>query len=180
LRESNIGQATTRRIVGVKITIDAHVVITIPGVAVRAYLKIGGILPAGQINVDTTNETVTVQFVDDHNDPVDAPEGASVTFTSSDESVATVAPSADNPWEGDISVVDMGETDIGADLAGATAPSGEAITVEPVTVTVEAGPAAGASLVLSEGSSDDQPTVPDDSGDVPVDDTGDGGDTATV
>jgi hypothetical protein len=145
----------------VKIKIDAHVVITIPGRAERAYLKIGGTLSVGAINVDTTNETVTVQFVDDHNDPVDAPEGASCTFTSSDESVLTVAPNADNPWQGDIEILAMGDSDIGADLVGAQDSAGRPITVDPVTVSVEAGPAAGADLVLGNVT----PAAPTDGGD---------------
>ena len=148
-----------------KIKIDAHVVITIPGRAERAYLKLGGTLSVGAINVDTTNETVTVQFVDDHNDPVDAPEGASCTFTSSDESVLTIEADADNPWQGDITIVAMGESDVGADLVGAQDSAGRPITVDPVTVTVEAGPAAGAELVLGNVT----PAAPTDGGDAPVD-----------
>lgn len=116
--------------------------------AATAQLLIGATMP-GQINVDTTNETVTLQFSDDHGDPTDAPAGVQVTFTSSNTAVATVAADASNPLVGDITPVSVGSSDIGADITGANEPNGSPFTVTPVTVTVSAGPAADASLVLS-------------------------------
>lgn len=103
----------------------------------------------GQINVDTTNETVTLEFFDDHNDATDAPVGATVAFTSSDQSVATVAVDASNPLVGDITPLKVGSTDIGATVSGANAPDGKPFSVSPVAVTVSAGPASTAGLVLS-------------------------------
>lgn len=116
--------------------------------AVAAQLQIGAIMP-GQINVDTTNETVTLQFADDHGDPTDAPAGVQVAYSSSDTSVATVATDAGNPLQGDITPVAVGTSDISVEITGATEPNGNPFTADPVTVTVSAGPAAEASLVLS-------------------------------
>lgn len=129
-----------------------------PVVATSAVLTInqGGTM-SGQINVDTTNETVTLSFVDDHGD-TDAvgPAGAVVTFSSDNEAVVTVAADASNPLVGDISVVAEGTANIGATLANADgSPVLEADGSTPfpnpdsVAVTVSAGPAVGDSLVLS-------------------------------
>lgn len=130
-----------------------------PVVATSAVLTIqtGGTDMPGAINVDTTNETVTLSFVDDHGD-TDAvgPAGAVVTFTSDNEAVVTVATDASNPLVGDISVVAEGTANIGATLAnadGSPVLEADGVTAFPnpasVAVTVSAGPAVGDSLVLS-------------------------------
>ena len=115
----------------------------------------------GSINVDTTNETVTLGFVDDKGDVAEAPVDASgsavvVTFTSSDETVVTVATDANAPLQGDVTVLAEGTSDLGATIAYADGtPVLEADGVTPfpvptaVTVTVAAGAAAGDALVLS-------------------------------
>lgn len=111
---------------------------------------------AGQINVDTTNETVTLAFVDDKGDTdAAAPAGATVTFTSDNPSVATVNPDTDNDLKGDITPVAEGTANIGATIADASGnpimePDGlTPFSVSPVAVTVTAGGATGAELTLS-------------------------------
>lgn len=110
----------------------------------------------GTITVDTTNETVSLQWVDDKGDTdAVAPAGAVVTFTSDNESVATVTVDGSNPLQGDISLVAEGSANIGATIGDADGnpilePDGVTpFSVEPVAVTVSAGDAVGASLSLS-------------------------------
>lgn len=119
------------------------------GVAVSAKLIIGGSAMPGQVTVDTTNETVTLTFYDDKGNVTDAPAGVSVTFTSDNAAVATVASDANNPLQGDITMVAPGTANIGASISGATEPDGNPFTVSPVLITVSPGPAATAGLVLS-------------------------------
>lgn len=105
----------------------------------------------GAITVDTTDETATVSFVDDHGDPTEAPTGASVAFASDNEAVATVAADATNPWQADVTPVGLGIANISAALSNALEADGvtEIPDPAPVEVTVSAGPAAGAEFVLS-------------------------------
>lgn len=108
----------------------------------------------GQITVDTTNETVTLEFQDDHGDTAATPDGAVVAFTSDNPAVATVAVDSANPLQGDITPVTVGTANIGATIADASGapinePSGQPFAVSAVAVTVSPGPAAGAALVLS-------------------------------
>lgn len=104
----------------------------------------------GTVSVDTTNETATVQFVDDHNDATAPPAGATVSFASSDPNVATVAPSQTDSFTGQISPVSTGTTKISVALTNAMEADG--ITPipapDPVTLTVDPGAAAGARLSL--------------------------------
>ena len=116
----------------------------------------------GSITVDTTNETVTVEFEDDKGDTnASAPIAASgsplvVTFASDNEAVATVATDGTNPLQGDVTVVGEGSANLSASLAYADGtPVLEADGVTPfpapasVAVTVSAGAAVGDALVLS-------------------------------
>ena len=132
-----------------------------PPVATSATLTVlGGHMP-GSINVDTTNETVTLGFVDDHGDAAAAPISASgatlvATFTSSDPAVATVAASAADALVGDVTVLTEGTSDLGATFAysdGTPVLEADGVTPfpdpAPVTVTVGPGPAVGDALVLS-------------------------------
>jgi len=55
------------------------------------------------ITVDTTNETATVEFVDSHGNTTTQPDNfGSISFTSSDTAVLTVAADASNPLQGDL------------------------------------------------------------------------------
>ena len=114
----------------------------------RAVLQIGGVMP-GAITVDTTNETATVEFVDDRGDVTGVPGGATVVFRSSDEAVVTVAAAADNPLQAQVTPVAIGEADVSVDIQGTVDAAGVPITVDPVHVTVSAGEAVGATLTLS-------------------------------
>jgi hypothetical protein len=131
--------------------------------AVRAVLTIqtqGEPMP-GQINVDTTNETVLLGFVDDHGDVAAAPVDASgsavvVTFVSDTPAVATIANDSSNPLQGDITVVAEGVANISATIAyadGSPVLEADGVTPfpvpAPVAITVSAGPAVGDALVLS-------------------------------
>lgn len=130
--------------------------------ATSAVLTVKGSDMSGAINVDTTNETVLLGFVDDHGDTNAAPPAAAsgaalvVTFASDAPSVVTVATDPTNPLQGDISVLAEGTANISATLAYADGtPVLEADGVTPfpvpaaVAVTVSAGPAVGDDLVLS-------------------------------
>lgn len=119
------------------------------GVAVSAKLNLGGSQMPGQINVDTTNETVALDFYDDKGNVTEAPEGAVVAFSSDNETVATIATDPANPLQGDISPVGVGTANIGATVTGVNEPDGSPFTVPTVPVTVSPGPAESAGLVLS-------------------------------
>lgn len=122
--------------------------------AVSATLK-GTNMP-GQITVDTTNETVTLEWVDDHGDAdATAPDGAVVTFSSDNPAVATVTTDPSNSLQGDVSLVAEGQANLSATIADASGnpilePDGVTpFSVAPVQVTVSAGAADSAQLVLS-------------------------------
>jgi hypothetical protein len=106
----------------------------------------------GAITIDTTDETATVGFVDDHGDPAAEPAGAVFAFASDNEAVATVAVDAANPLQADITPVGLGTANISATSNG-TALEADGTTPIPdpasVAVTVSAGAAAGESFVLS-------------------------------
>jgi hypothetical protein len=123
--------------------------------AVSAALKLGGSNMAGQINVDTTNETVTVEFLDDKGDtdaaaPV-ATSGAAtvVVFSSDTPSVATIAADSTNPLQGDVTTVAEGSANLSATLSFADGSPFPFASPAPVAVTVSAGAAVGDALVLS-------------------------------
>lgn len=103
----------------------------------------------GTIDVDTTNETATLTFVDDKGNETPVPAGATVTFTSSDESVATVTSDPSNPTTGSISPVGVGSADISVSVDGANEPDGSPIPApDAVTLTVNPGAAAGERLTV--------------------------------
>ena len=132
--------------------------------AVRAVLTLsnqGDQMP-GTITVDTTNETVTLGFVDDKGDTNAAPpvaaSGASlvVTFASDNTAVATVAVDASSSVVGDITPVAEGTANISATLAytdGSPVLEADGVTAFPapaaVAVTVGPGAAVGDALTLS-------------------------------
>lgn len=129
--------------------------------AVLKFNQQGDQMP-GAINVDTTNETVTLSFVDDHGDtdaaaPV-SPSGNPivVTFVSDNTAVVTVAPDATNPLVGDITTVAEGVANVSATIAnddGTPVLEADGVTPFPapdaVALTVSAGAAVGEKLVLS-------------------------------
>lgn len=110
---------------------------------------------AGNINVDFKNETVELEFKDAHDNVADEPAGATIVFTSDNEAVATVATDPNDHLRGDITPLSPGTAHIGVQITGATAPDGSPFTVDAQLVTVSAGEAAGASLVLSDGTATD-------------------------
>lgn len=108
----------------------------------------------GTINVDTTNETVSLDFTDDKGNKTDAPAGATIAFTTSDATIATIAVDAANPLQGDITPAGApGNVQIGATSNG-TALEADGTTAIPdpdsVTLTVDPGAAAGERLTLAE------------------------------
>lgn len=102
----------------------------------------------GTITVDTLNETATLGFVDDHGDTDAAqPSGSTVSFTSDNPAVATVAVDPTNPLVADITPVAEGNANITASVTDA---SGNPLFADAsVTVTVIAGGATGDTLTLS-------------------------------
>jgi hypothetical protein len=139
------------------ITVNVNVNINMgpagPGPASKATLTLGGSNMPGQITVDTQNETATVGFVDDKNDDTSAPDGTEVTFTSSDDTIATVAPDSSNPLQGDITPVGVGTVQIGATFNGTALESDGATPIadpDAVSVEIDPGAAVGARISLSE------------------------------
>lgn len=110
---------------------------------------------AGQITIDTVNESATVEFLDDHGDVTNAPNGAVVTFSSDNPAVLTIAPDPVVPYQGDVTPVAVGSANVGATIADANGnpilePDGVTpFAVASALVTVSPGPAATAELVLS-------------------------------
>lgn len=107
----------------------------------------------GSINVDTTNETVTLSFVDDHGNETPAPASATVTFSSDNPSVATVSSDASNPLVGDIAPVAPGDCNIGVTVDGAMEPDGVTPIPNPDPVALHVDPGAPAGERLSVGPS---------------------------
>lgn len=107
----------------------------------------------GSINVDTTNETATLTFVDDKGNETPSPGDASVTFSSSDEGIATVASDASNPLVGNISPVAPGDCTIGVSVSGAMEPDGTTPIPDPDPVALHVDPGAPAGARLSVGPS---------------------------
>ena len=103
------------------------------------------------VDVDTTNETATLTFVDDKGNETPAPAGATVTFSSDNEAVATVASDPANPTVGAITPVAPGDCNIGVDVQGAMEPDGVTPlpSPDPVALHVDPGAAAGERLTLS-------------------------------
>lgn len=125
--------------------------------AVRAVLKLGEKPMPASISVDTTNEIVTVGFVDDHGDTdAAAPAGVVATFTSDNPAALTVAPDPTNALQGDLTPVAEGTANVGVTLANADgSPLLEAdgttpwAPVDAVAVTVTPGAAVGARLTVT-------------------------------
>ena len=111
-----------------------------------------GVAMPGSITIDTTNETATVGFADDHGDPTSAPAGAVATFSSDNTAVATVVADAANPLQADITPVGLGTANIAVTFSGTAIDTNTGQPIAdpaPVTVTVSAGAAATESFVLS-------------------------------
>jgi len=104
----------------------------------------------GTIDVDTTNETATVSFVDDKGNETTAPAGAVVTFASDDEAVATIAANPDDQLVGTITPVAPGSANISVLVTGALEADGitPIASPDPVTLTVNPGAATGERLTL--------------------------------
>jgi hypothetical protein len=120
------------------------------------------------IDVDTMNETATVTFVDSHGNAVPAPDGAAVTFSSSDESIATIALDSVNLFQGNITPLTPGQTDIGADVTGVNDSSGNPLPdPDAVGLTVNPGAAAGERLTVGPAAA--PPPAPADAPAAPAD-----------
>jgi hypothetical protein len=120
------------------------------GPAKKAILKVGGSWMPGTIDVDTTNETATLSFVDDKGNATPAPASAVVTFSSDNPAVATVTSDPNNPLVADITPVAPGSCNIGVTVAGAMEADGVTPipNPDPVALTVNPGAAAGEQLVV--------------------------------
>jgi hypothetical protein len=109
-------------------------------------------MPPGTITVDTENETATVSFVDDKGDTTTAPSGATVTFSSSDTTIATIDPDSSNPFQGDVTPVSVGTVTLSATFAGSALEADGVTPIadpDPVTVTIDPGAAVGARIALA-------------------------------
>lgn len=111
-------------------------------------------MPA-QISIDDQNGTAQLYWVDDKGD-TDAPrpDGAQVSFASSDPAVATVAPDPANPDLAHITPVAEGAGQLQVNITGADGqplmePDGTTpFAVQPADFQVVAGAAVGAGLAI--------------------------------
>ena len=103
------------------------------------------------ITVDTTGLTATVGFEDDHGDvtaePVGDGSGIVVSFSTSDTTVATIAPDAANPLQGDITLVAEGTVT----FSGTVANTSGAPLVDADGTTPFVQPAASAAYTVGAG-----------------------------
>lgn len=101
----------------------------------------------GSITVDETSRTATLSFVDDHGDTDAAqPDGSTVTFSTDNPAVATVAADSSNPLQADITPAGEGSVNVTASVADA---EGNALFPDAsfaLTVTAGAATADGFSL----------------------------------
>lgn len=118
-----------------------------PGPATKAKLTLGGSMASQHISVDAVDESVTVSYQDDKNEDTAAPAGAAPTFTSSDETIATVAPDPADPLKGKLTLLLAGDVDLGA--SNVNDANGNPIQLTPQTVTVDPGAAAGARITVA-------------------------------
>jgi hypothetical protein len=86
-----------------------------PGVAVSDVLALNkGETMSGELTVDSAGKSVSVKFLDDKGDtdvaPPNGPDGATatLTFTSDNPAVATLATDPTNPLQGDITLLAEG------------------------------------------------------------------------
>jgi hypothetical protein len=123
-----------------------------PGLATGVVLTVerkGNAMP--DISIDHTAATITVSFVDTHGEPTTAPADlGTLTFTSDNPSVATVAPDPYNPLVGKITPVGVGTANLGIepllDRSGVAVPLP---TPAPTPITVVAGAAASVVLTIN-------------------------------
>lgn len=102
----------------------------------------------GSITVDTTNSTATLAFTDDHGDTDAAqPDGSTVTFSSDNPAVASIAADSTNPLQADITPAGEGSCNLIASVADA---NGNSLFPDAsVQLTVKAGAATGDAFTLS-------------------------------
>lgn len=110
------------------------------------------------LNVDLQGEYVELQILDDRGnviDPSQIPGPASVSFSSSDGTVAQITANASNPFRGDISFPGAaGSFDLVVSVTGVNDSAGNPVpSPDPVTLVVNPGAPAGERL----GYGQDQP-----------------------
>lgn len=120
---------------------------------VKAILKIGGSTMPAEITIDTTDESATLEFVDRAGNKTAQPDNSTISFTSSDTTIANVSVDGSNPLKGNISPVGAaGDVQIGA-TSGGSAVEADGTPIpdpDPVTLTVNPGAAVGERLTLAE------------------------------
>lgn len=140
--------------VDVKINIDSPIpVIQIqqlpPPGPTRAVIILKGSKLPGQITVDTTNETATLQFVDRVGEPTATPDGAVISWSTDGPGVATAAVAGDDQTVAAISPTGAGDCNVLADVSGATEPDGSPFPQASVPIHVDPGAAVGDRISLS-------------------------------
>jgi hypothetical protein len=113
-----------------------------------------------QMTVDTTNETVELQFIDDRQNQTSAPPGAAVTW-SDPNGVVNFTPDPDNPFRAQVVPTGTpGNAQITPNVVGFNDASGNPVpNPNPETVRVDPGAAVGERLVLSNSNAGQ--TTPD-------------------
>jgi hypothetical protein len=122
-----------------------------PG-AVRAVIILKGSPLPGQINIDTTNETASLEFTDRVGEKTNAPDGAVVAWSTSDAAVATATadPNDASGLTAQVTPVAAGDCTVLADVSGATEPDGSPFPQASVPLHVDPGAATGDRISLSQ------------------------------
>ena len=118
----------------------------------RGTLTIGGNMAGAGLSIDATNGTVTLGYTDDHGDVQPTPPAdAAPAFSSSDDTIVTVASSADNPLVGQLTPVAVGDFVITCTGLGTDTLTGQPIADVTASDSIIPGPAADGTLVIAGG-----------------------------
>lgn len=122
---------------------------------------------AGKVTVDTTDETIGIEFVDKDGNATDAPaELGPVTFVASDPNIATVAAAEGTALKNAVTPTGVGRVTFTLNpltkLDGTPLLEPDGVTpfpqLDPIDLEVDAGQAVGARLVLAESSPASSPS----------------------
>jgi hypothetical protein len=105
---------------------------------------------AAGLSIDATDGTATLAYTDDKGDPQPAvPADAAPAYSSSDDTIVTVAPSAASPFVAQLTPVAIGDFVITATGLGTDTATGTAIADVTASDSIIAGPAADGTLVIA-------------------------------
>jgi hypothetical protein len=124
-----------------------------PGPATQFSLKLltgGHTMGSTEFSVDATNPAIVPSFKDDKGDVVPAPAGAAIAYTSSDETIATIANDATDPLQGDLTILQAGQITVDAAVSGVTEADGTPFPDAQVTLTLDPGAATQVTITSNQ------------------------------